>query len=299
MKPELFEVIACPRCGGDLSALGDDLPGDSNRLTCQSCGWLVPVQNQIPLFSAAPEGLAPSEKLIRGPDIGTPWRQANWRFLQEQIARLGPETLILDVGAGRGDFAAIFEGRRYLALDVYPYPEVDLVCDLTEVIPFKRDSFDAIVLMNVMEHVYDTHNLLAALSKLLKPGGLLFVAIPFLVKIHQAPIDFVRYTHFSLQRLGEDHNLQVKMLEGYYDPVFFLGEGIGNLRWAVAPSLRGVRRYATRAALLGIRAFARVFEIIGLNGNTQSPAQARSMAATGYHVVYEKYASETYQSPLS
>jgi len=293
MKPELFEIIACPRCGGALSLEVEEC------LSCQSCNLLVPVQNQIPLFTTPPEEMAPSEKLVRGPDIGTPWRQANWRFLQEQIARLGPETLILDVGAGRGDFAAMFDRRRYLAVDVYPYPEVDLVCDLTEVIPFKPESFEAIVLMNVMEHVFDTHKLLAALSKLLKPGGLLFVAIPFLVKIHQAPIDFVRYTHFALQRLGENHNLRVKTLEGYYDPVFFLGEGIGNLRWTVIPTLHGIKRYLARAVLLGMRTLTRVLGATVPTGNTHPPAQARSMAPTGYHVVYEKYASQTDQSSLS
>jgi hypothetical protein len=122
--------------------------------------------------------------------------------------------------------------------------------------------------------------------------------MPFLVKIHQAPIDYVRYTHFALHQLGESYGLQVRTLEGYYDPVFFLGEGIGNLRWAVLPSLHGMKRYTGRAALWGLGALSSVLGAIGLTGKTLPPAQARNMAATGYHVVYEKYASQTNPSSI-
>lgn len=283
MKPYLLPNLQCAACGGEL--LHDE---QSQCLLCKRCGQAVPAQNGIPLFTLPPSNLVPSEKLVRGPETGTPWRQANWRFLEAQISRLGPDALLLDVGAGRGDFAALFEGRKSLALDVYPYPEVDLVCDLTQAIPFKAQRFEAIALMNVMEHVYNTHGLLEALSRLLKPSGMLIVAIPFLVKIHQAPVDFVRYTHFALQRLGEEHGLEIDQLEGYYDPVFFLGEGIGNLRWSVLPGLRGGKRYLARLLLAGIQSLASALDAALGKGITRSPDKIKSMAPTGYHIVYRK-----------
>ena len=86
---------------------------------------------------------------------------------------LGGETLLQLLG-----------GESSLALDIYPYPEVDVVCDLTQVNPFRENSFDAIVLMNVLEHVFATGVFLSELAKLLKPGGRLLVAIPFLLKVH-------------------------------------------------------------------------------------------------------------------
>jgi len=300
MKPYLLGLLRCDRCSGALI-----MDGSRSSLVCQVCGHKItlhPVEGAghlIPLFTQPPPEMLPSEKMERGPGLGTPWRQANWRFVQVQADRMPQGSLILDVGAGRGDFAAAMQYHRPVALEVYPYPEVDVVCDLTQVNPFQADSFDAIFLLNVLEHVYDTHALLATLAGLLKPGGRLVMAIPFMVKIHQAPIDFVRYTHFALQRLGENHNLRVKTLEGYYDPVFFLGEGIGNLRWTVIPTLHGIKRYLARAVLLGMRTLTRVLGATVPTGNTHPPAQARSMAPTGYHVVYEKYASQTDQSSLS
>jgi uncharacterized protein YbaR (Trm112 family) len=288
MKADLLAVLCCPACCGGL--LSQD-----QQLSCQNCHRVYRTHQGIPIFTAPPEGMTLSEKLVRGPEVGTPWRQANWRFLEAQLKRLEVEhdtyseaALILDVGAGRGDFTAALEGHKSLALEVYPYPEVDVVCDLTQANPFRPASFDAALLLNVIEHVYDTHRLLSALADLLKPGGLLIAAIPFMVKIHQAPIDYVRYTHFALQRLGAEHGLIVDLLEGYYDPIFFLGEGIGNLRNAILPTLTGGQRYLARAFLASIQALSSQLQRITGPGRLQLPTSARSLAPTGYHVVYRK-----------
>lgn len=282
IKPDLLDRLACPQCERQ------SLEETEARLFCPVCGFSAIIQAGVPLITPPPPGLVPSEKIPRGPGLGTPWRQANWRFLQEQAARLEREAVILDVGAGRGDFADLWAGRRVIALDVYPYPEIDLVCDLTLANPFRPGSFDAVALMNVLEHVYDGHALLGALARLLKPGGVLIVAIPFLVKIHQAPVDFVRYTHFALERLGREHGLTVETLEGYYDPVFFLGEALGNLRWSVLPGLPRRRRLPARLALAGIQGFSSLLDRLVGKGQARPPAQARSLAPTGYQVVYRR-----------
>lgn len=281
MNPSLLHAIVCDRCGGELKER-------ENELLCSSCDRRVALQGQSPLFTQPPSGLKPSDKLERGPDIGTPWRQANWRFLQGAVAALAPGALILDVGAGRGDFAAAFEGRNVLALDVYPYPEIDIVCDLTQANPLRPASLDAIVMLNVLEHVFDTHALLAALAEALKPGGRLVVAIPFMVKMHQTPIDYVRYTHYALQRLGQAHGLGLETLQGFYDPISLLGEGMGNLRHAVLPGMRGVPHYAGRLLLAGMQALSSGLARVLGPGKALAPDEVRSQAPTGYQLVYIK-----------
>jgi SAM-dependent methyltransferase len=281
MKPALLSLLVCPNCGSELIER-------SMNLECVSCSRSYPLQAGIPLFSQPPEYLQPSTKIERGPHIGTPWRQANWRFLQERILSLDSQAQLLDVGAGRGDFADLFDGHRTIALDIYPYPEVDLVCDLTKVVPLKAESFDAVFLMNVLEHVYDTHAMLAALQRLLKPGGVLVVAIPFMVKIHQAPVDFVRYTHYALARLADENGMQLEKLEGFYDPLSVLGEGLGNLKHSVLPGLQGSQHYLARLELAGLEWLSSLLGTTLGKGQVSLPEKARSQAPTGYHIVYRK-----------
>lgn len=283
MKTVLLDHLQCENCAGRLA-----YQAELSLFACTSCGQAVAAQDQKPVYTPPPANLVPSAKLQRGPHIGTPWRRANWRFLQGQLARLDPQAAILDVGAGRGDFADLLEGFNYLALDVYPYPEVDIVCDLTLADPFKQASFEAILLMNVLEHIYNTHAMLARLSGLLKPGGVLLAAIPFMVKMHQVPVDFVRYTHYALELLGQEHSLQVERLEGFYDPISLLGEGIGNLKNSVLPTLRGARHYSGRALLLGLQGLAAGLQSLLGPGQVRLPSDARSQAPTGYQIVFRK-----------
>lgn len=277
-----LEILVCDRCRGELAV-------QQQALVCQSCNRTIPVENGIPVFIPPPADLRPSEKLVRGPQVGTPWRKANWLFLEAQVRQLEPQAIILDVGAGRGDFADLFDQHLYyLALDVYPYPEVDIVCDLSQANPFRNECLDAVLLMNVLEHVYDPHALLASLSQMLKPGGVLIVAIPFLVKMHQVPLDFARYTHYALQRFASDHGLEITHLEGFYDPVSVLTEGTGNLKNAVLPQLPSPQRYAGRLISWALQASARALQALLGAGQTIPPDQARSQAPTGYQLVYRK-----------
>lgn len=281
MKPSLASTIICPHCGSDFDT-------ETNRIVCKACQHTFPLIDRKPVFTQPPHNLQPSQKLDRGPNLGTPWRQANWHFLESQIALLPTSGNILDVGAGRGDFEALLAGHDYLALDVYPYPETDIVCDLTVINPFRPNSFDAILLMNVLEHVFDTQRFIASLTHALKPGGKLIIAIPFMVKMHQEPLDFVRYTHYALGAIAAHHQLKVAELEGYYDPMFFLGESIGNIKFAYLPFIQASKRYPARALLYCLEKLAeQLAKLIG-QGKTSLPMETRSHAPTGYHAVFLK-----------
>jgi SAM-dependent methyltransferase len=283
IKSELIGLFACPDCGGPYQ-----IDPSGAYWLCGTCQAKVTCQDGIPVFTPIPDLMRPSEKIARGPEQGTPWRRANWQFLEQQVAGLKPDAVVLDVGAGRGDFASLFAGLNYLALDVYPYAEVDIVCDLTHTVPFKPGSLDAVVLMNVVEHVYDTQRFFEAIARMLKPGGVAVVAIPFMVKLHQVPFDFVRYTHFALAKFGNTHDLVIEHLEGFYDPGSFLDEALGNIQYWLIPAMRGVRHYAGRALMNIMRGTAALLQGVLGPATLAPPDQANSQAPTGYHAVYRK-----------
>jgi SAM-dependent methyltransferase len=285
MKQDLLDRLVCPDCGQD------QLESMDRSLRCRSCGSEFPVEEGIPIFSTVPADYVPFQPFQRGPDLGTRWRQANWQFLEKAVSRLPADAVILDVGAGRGDFAAIFKGCRYLSLDLYPYPEVDLVADLTRNVPLQAGCLDTVMLANVLEHVQNPAALLAAISRLLKPGGVVLATIPFLLKIHQAPYDFTRWTRYGLEELGSVSGLQVESLEGYYDPVFLLTEARQNLeRFGLKGRLR-TQRGLGRAALAAIRILEKLLGFAAGLGKAGNPADEESPAPLGYHVMYRKPAA--------
>ena len=279
---ELLSMLVCPNCRQAFERMSDA------SLRCTNCGHQVPLLEGKPVFTPMPETAYVYQPIERGPDQGTPWRQANWRFLEEQVQGLEEDALLLDVGAGHGDFAQTYAGSKSLSLDVVPYPEVDLACDLTECIPFRESSFDMLILMNVLEHVYNFHGLLDSLFYLLKPGGSLVIAVPFMIKIHQAPFDFQRYTHYSLEQMARQHGFEIALLEGYYDPIFFLGEGTRNFRFWVLPTLSRPARWLGRGLLLLIEGLIALLRLIVGKGYLKSPEAAKNPAAIGYHLVLKK-----------
>jgi len=223
LKKELLDLMYCPKCHSNL------IEKEGQGLVCSKCGYTARITDGIPLFTDVPQTIEPWEKVERGPDKGTAWRKSNWKFLNKIVSGLPAEAKILDVGAGHGDFADIFVGRKYYSLDIVPYPEVDLVVDLGEINPFKENVFGAVILMNVLEHVYESRNLLKSITRILVPDGMVVFTVPFLLKVHQAPFDFSRYTPYFIEKMAADAGLQVDSLQGYYDPQYLLNESLGNV----------------------------------------------------------------------
>jgi SAM-dependent methyltransferase len=111
---------------------------------------------------------------------------------------LSSNELVLDVGSGPERL-----GDRFINLDVFPFPEVDIVAD-AEFLPFKDDSVEAIVSESMIEHV--PHPLIVAkeMSRVLKKGGILYVSAPFITPYHASPDDFNRWTTSGLAALFPD-----------------------------------------------------------------------------------------------
>ena len=64
-----------------------------------------------------------------------------------------------------------------------------------------KKIFNNIVILNVMEHVYDTNNAILEIKKLLKKNGNLIISTPFLYRYHGAPDDYNRYTMSYLEKI--------------------------------------------------------------------------------------------------
>lgn len=66
---------------------------------------------------------------------------------------------------------------------------------------FWHECYDLVVLDQVLEHVLHPSKALDHVRLTLRPGGRVFVATPFLIKVHPSPLDLWRWTPDGLAEL--------------------------------------------------------------------------------------------------
>ena len=84
--------------------------------------------------------------------------------------------LLLDVGCGFNELV-----RRHgcgVGVDVYPWPEIDILCD-TRRLPFPDASFDTAALLAVINHIppQDRETILKEVHRVLRPAGRLLITM--------------------------------------------------------------------------------------------------------------------------
>jgi ubiquinone/menaquinone biosynthesis C-methylase UbiE len=113
-----------------------------------------------------------------------------YRSLARDLARRDPGR-VLDWGCGWGQMTALLReaGVEAVAFDYRPgleaptterlfrFPEIEAHVTSEPVeLPFEKDSFDTVLSCGVLEHVPDPDASLAELRRVLRPGGMIYVA---------------------------------------------------------------------------------------------------------------------------
>ncbi len=125
--------------------------------------------------------------------------------------------VVLDAGAGEARHRSYFKKGRYIALDAgygdnsWDYSRLDIRGDL-ENIPLRSGSVDRIVCMVVLEHTRDPHNVLREFARVLKPGGVLVMVVPFLWEEHQIPHDYFRFTRYGVRLLFDSSPFRLDLV---------------------------------------------------------------------------------------
>ncbi|MEK7407054.1 MAG: class I SAM-dependent methyltransferase [Acidobacteriota bacterium] len=148
--------------------------------------------------------------------------------IEQAVAALAAElpagARVLDAGAGEGQYARFFSGRRYLGLDLgigdprWNYRGLDVLGDLVA-LPFGSGCFDACLNVVTLEHVREPASALREIARVLKPGGRLLVVVPHEWEVHQAPHDYFRFTRYGLSYLLETAGftaIRIEPVGGYF-----------------------------------------------------------------------------------
>ncbi len=109
---------------------------------------------------------------------------------------------VLDLGAGKGAFSArlLKAGYDIHACDLYPdmFCCPDVECrrvDAEQPLPYEQDSFDAVVAIEVVEHLESHLGLFREVARLLKPGGKFLFTTPNIASL-KSRISFLLTGYF-------------------------------------------------------------------------------------------------------
>lgn len=126
-------------------------------------------------------------------------------WLKSALEKVPAGSRILDAGAGELRYKKFCDHLKYVSQDFAQYEGVgdkkglqtgtwdqtklDIISDITE-IPELDGSFDAIMCIEVFEHLPDPALAIKEFSRLLKPGSQLIITAPFCSLTHFAPYHF-------------------------------------------------------------------------------------------------------------
>lgn len=131
-------------------------------------------------------------------------------WLKKTLQKLPDNARILDAGAGEQKYKKLCSHLQYRSQDFAQYDgkgdgsglqtgswdqsKIDIISDITY-IPEPDASFDAIMCIEVFEHLPEPIKAIQEFARLLKPGGHLILTAPFCSLTHFAPYHF--YTGFN------------------------------------------------------------------------------------------------------
>jgi len=130
---------------------------------------------------------------------------ANQRLYLERLVP-SVEGPVLEIGAkdygNTQDFRSLYAGNEYRGVDLEAGPGVDAVVDLaTGLGPLPEGHFALAICCSVLEHTPRPWVMAANITRLVRPQGWLYVAVPWVWRYHPYPDDYFRFSHRAIEAL--------------------------------------------------------------------------------------------------
>jgi 2-polyprenyl-3-methyl-5-hydroxy-6-metoxy-1,4-benzoquinol methylase len=174
------------------------------------------------------------------------YEAALWK-LKHARALVGGTGTLLDIGAGQGELLQAAQQEGWAVVGIEPLPAfaeyasrlsgVEVRKEPLERCGFDPDSIDVVTLTSVLEHLYDPDETIKEISRILRPGGVLYLDVPNeaglyfrMANLYQklrgrrwvvnlsptfSPYHVFGFTPKSLRTLLSKHNLEPKIWRFY------------------------------------------------------------------------------------
>jgi SAM-dependent methyltransferase len=99
----------------------------------------------------------------------------------------------------------------------------DFECELHN-IPKDDNTYDAVVLTQVLEHVPDPEAALAEICRVMKPNGKLLLSAPLNGPLHGEPWHYFQFTHYGLDQLAQKTGFKIDEIEKIGGAFWLIGK---------------------------------------------------------------------------
>lgn len=151
------------------------------------------------------------------------------------LSKLSINGRILDVGGSTlSGYHELIKGEHtFVVGNIDDKYGIDINFDAQKVWPFDKASFDGVLFINLLEHLFDYNIAISESYRVLKDGGIVAGVVPFMFNVHGSPNDYFRYTASSLEmlfKLTGFNSISVKELgSGAFSVIYH--NLIGFVRW--------------------------------------------------------------------
>ncbi|HIJ96097.1 MAG TPA: methyltransferase domain-containing protein [Desulfuromonadales bacterium] len=232
------------------------------------------------------------QKDVMNIKIGTNNESTRRLWLEQTLQQIPQGARILDAGAGELQFKRFCSHLDYVSQDFAQYDgkgdtsglqmgswdqsKLDIVCDITA-IPEPDGSFDAIMCIEVFEHLPNPVLALNEFFRLLRPGGQLILTAPFCSLTHFAPFHFYsgfnRYFYEThLPALGLDI-VEIQQNGNFFE---FLAQEVHRIAFVA-------KKYAHTKVSLFEKIFFKIFLLI-ISKYAKKDTGSAEILNFGYHV---------------
>ncbi len=126
----------------------------------------------------------------------------------KKLSGLSIDGTILDLGGNlNSEYHKLIKGKHKITtVNINSEHGCDMVFDIEKTFPIESEKFDAVLSMNVLEHIYSFDNTISETFRILKRDGVFIFAVPFMHHIHGSPDDYFRYTRSAIEKMLRKHN---------------------------------------------------------------------------------------------